>query len=558
MNRLFATLLFFIFPVSLVFAEYQRANDGMVSSRSDIASEVGKEILEQGGNAIDAAVAPGFALAVTYPSAGNLGGGGFMILSLAGGEVISLDFREKAPGAAHRDMYLDADGNVDRNLSRSSRQSSGVPGSVAGLLAALEKYGSMSREQILAPAIRLAAEGFILNSDLAGQFRGQFNNFRNHPASLSKFSKDGVPYSAGERWRQPDLAQTLQNISEQGRDGFYKGSTAELLVKDMMTNKGLITLADLDNYEPVWREPIHGTYRGYDIWSMPAPSSGGVLLVQMLNMLEPYDIGAQGWGSKDTVHQMIEAQRRAYADRAEHLGDPDFVDVPSQILISKDYARQRFANFDPQQSGDSTTITAGSWVNESPDTTHYSVMDGEGNAVSVTTTLNSSYGNKIVVAGAGFLLNNEMDDFSSKPDSPNAYGLIGREANEIQAGKRMLSSMTPTIVTRNNSPVLLTGSPGGSTIINTVLHVVMNVIDHGMSLENAVASPRFHHQWQPDVVRYEIGAFSDDVARELEAMGHAGLSGSRFPIGDANSVMRGENFIEGVSDPRNVGGVSGY
>jgi gamma-glutamyltranspeptidase / glutathione hydrolase len=550
--------LLFILPCSIALGEYQRTDRGMVASRSELASEVGRDILAQGGNAIDAAVATGFALAVTYPSAGNLGGGGFMVLSLASGEALTLDYREKAPAAASRDMFLDDTGEVDSNLALNSHQSAGIPGSVAGLLEALDKYGSLSREQVLAPALRLAEEGFILNNDIAGQFRGQFNNFRNIPASLQTFSNNGSPYESGDRWQQPDLASTLKAISDRGREGFYRGRVAELIVDDMQANNGLITHQDLSDYQPVWREPIHGSYRGFDVWSMSAPSSGGVLLVQMLNMLEPYDIGSLGWGSKETVHLMIEAQRRAYADRAEYLGDPDYVDVPAQRLISKEYARQRFANFNPDQAGDSATITAGSWINESPDTTHYSVMDEFGNAVSVTTTLNRSYGSKIVVPGAGFLLNNEMDDFSSKPDTPNSYGLIGRKANEIQPGKRMLSSMTPTIVTRDGKPVLLTGSPGGSTIINTVLQVVMNIIDHKMPVEAAVASPRIHHQWQPDTVRYEIGAISDDVASALQAIGHKNLNGSRFPIGDANTIFVGNNFVEGVSDPRNVGGVAGF
>jgi len=557
-NRIFILLVLLALPFSQAFAEYQRASQGMVSSRSDIASEAGAQILREGGNAIDAAVATGFALAVTYPSAGNLGGGGFMVLSLANGDVHTLDYREKAPLGASRDMFLDSRGEVDRDLALNSHQAAGVPGSVAGMLEALEKFGTMSPAQVLAPAIRLAEEGFILNEDLAGQFRGNFNSFRNYAASLASFSNNGTPYNPGDLWQQPDLAKTLKAIAEQGRDGFYKGHVADLIVDDMRENNGLITHQDLEDYSPVWRAPIHGTYRGYDIWSMPAPSSGGILLVQMLNMLESYDVGKSGWGNLDTIHLMIEAQRRAYADRAEFLGDPDYVDVPTRMLISKEYAHQRFADFDPQHATASALISAGAWPEESPQTTHYSVMDKSGNAVSITTTLNRSYGNKIVVPGAGFLLNNEMDDFSSKPDTPNSYGLIGRVANEIQPGKRMLSSMTPTIISKDGKTLLLTGSPGGSTIINTVLQVVMNIIDHGMSLQNAVASPRIHHQWMPDMVRYEIGAFSDDVARELEAMGHTGLNGSRFPIGDANSIYAGEGFIDGVSDPRNVGGVAGY
>lgn len=558
MKQLISLLLFILLPWSSIQAEYLQGTGAMVSSRSDIASEVGSEIMARGGNAIDAAVATGFALAVTYPSAGNLGGGGFMVIYPANGDVVTLDYREKAPAAAHRDMFLDAEGNVDRDLAVNSRQSAGVPGSVAGLLEALEKYGTMTPAEVIAPAIRLAEEGFVLNNDLASQFRGNMNSFRRYPASMAVFTRDGTPYESGHLWRQPDLAKTLKAIAEQGRDGFYTGPVADFIVSDMVANNGLITHADLQNYEPVWREPVHGAYRGYDIWSMPAPSSGGVLLVQMLNMLEPYALNELGWGSKETLHLMIEAQRRAYADRAEFLGDPDFVEVPSAMLTSKAYALTRFSSFDPAQASLSENIAAGPWPEESPQTTHYSVMDNQGNGVSVTTTLNRSYGNKIVVPGAGFLLNNEMDDFSSKPDAPNSYGLIGREANEIQPGKRMLSSMTPTVVSKDGVPVLLTGSPGGSTIINTVFQVVLNFIDHGMSVEQAVASPRIHHQWLPDVVRYENGAMTEAVEAELESMGHQGLNGSPFPIGDANSISYRNGLIEGVSDPRNEGGVAGF
>ena len=558
MKQLISLFLFILLPWSSIQAEYLQGTGAMVSSRSDIASEVGSEIMARGGNAIDAAVATGFALAVTYPSAGNLGGGGFMVIYPANGDVVTLDYREKAPAAAHRDMFLDAEGNVDRDLAVNSRQSAGVPGSVAGLLEALEKYGTMTPAEVIAPAIRLAEEGFVLNNDLASQFRGNMNSFRRYPASMAVFTRDGTPYESGHLWRQPDLAKTLKAIAEQGRNGFYTGPVADFIVSDMVANNGLITHADLQNYEPVWREPVHGAYRGYDIWSMPAPSSGGVLLVQMLNMLEPYALNELGWGSKETLHLMIEAQRRAYADRAEFLGDPDFVEVPSAMLTSKAYALTRFSSFDPAQASLSENIAAGPWPEESPQTTHYSVMDNQGNGVSVTTTLNRSYGNKIVVPGAGFLLNNEMDDFSSKPDAPNSYGLIGREANEIQPGKRMLSSMTPTVVSKDGVPVLLTGSPGGSTIINTVFQVVLNFIDHGMSVEQAVASPRIHHQWLPDVVRYENGAMTEAVEAELESMGHQGLNGSPFPIGDANSISYRNGLIEGVSDPRNEGGVAGF
>lgn len=558
MKRIFTVLcLLVLFPFSQTWAEFEQARNGMVASRSNLASEVGRDILAQGGNAVDAAVAVGFALAVTYPSAGNLGGGGFMVLRLADGSVLTQDHREKAPKAAHRDMFLDEAGDVDRNLALNSLQSSGVPGTVAGLLDALQRHGTMDRREVLAPAIRLAEEGFVLNEDLASQFADTMDSFQTHPASMAKFSNNGSPYQAGDRWRQPQLAETLKRISEQGRAGFYEGPTADLIVAEMRRGGGLITHEDLRDYSPVWREPVRGTYRDHEIWSMPPPSSGGILLVQMLNMLEPYDLGALGRGSTATVHLMVEAQRRAYADRAEYLGDPDYYDVPADILVSKDYARRRFADFDPRQASNSSDITAGAWPEESRETTHYSIIDKDGNAVALTSTLNRSYGNKIVVPGAGFLLNNEMDDFSSKPNTPNAYGLIGREANAIEPGKRMLSSMTPTIVTRDGQPYLITGSPGGSTIINTVLQVIVNVIDHGMSIEAAVSSPRFHHQWLPDVIRYENGAIPERTVEELRAMGHKGLTASRFPMGDANSILVTGEGYEGMSDPRNAGGTAG-
>jgi len=533
-------------------------SNGAVSSRSALASEVGVEILRQGGNAIDAAVAVGFALAVTYPSAGNIGGGGFIVMRLANGDVLTQDHREKAPLAASTDMFLDANGDVDRELSLFSLQASGVPGSVAGMLDALEKHGTMTRQQVLAPAIALAEEGFILNEDLAGDFNDTMPYFERHAASLAVFTRDGSPYRAGDRFVQRDLAEALKRISAEGRDGFYKGPTADMIVAEMQRNGGLISHEDLQSYDVVWREPIRGDYRGYEIWSMPPPSSGGVVLMQILNMLEPHDIGTLGWGNSQTVHLMVEALRRAYADRAEHLGDPDFYPVPIDKLISKDYAAERFADMNPGAASDSETIFAGNWVSESQDTTHYSVVDGQGNAVAVTTTLNGSYGNRIVVPGAGFLLNNEMDDFSAKPGSPNMYGLLGGEANKIEPGKRMLSSMTPTIVLKDGELLLVTGSPGGSTIINTVLQVVLNVLDHGMGAEQAVASPRIHHQWLPDNVRFETGALSDEVAAALRAMGHKGLNGAGFGIGDANTIVKDGPVLEGVSDPRSVGGVAGF
>jgi len=537
--------------------EAQYSERGMVSSRSAWASEVGAEILAAGGNAVDAAVAVGFALAVTYPSAGNLGGGGFMVIRLADGTLATNDHRERAPLAAYRDMFLDDQGEVVDGLSTASHLAVGVPGTVDGLLSVLQKYGTLSRAEVLDPAIKLAAEGILLDRDLAAQFARRLKDFAPYPASMAIFSRDGEAWEVGQRFKQPDLAATLRRIKQHGRAGFYAGKTADLLVQEMQDNGGLISHEDLAQYRSVWRPPIRGTYRGYDIVSMPPPSSGGVLLVNMLNMLEGQDLAGQGFGSAKTVHAMIEAERRAYADRAEYLGDPDYFDVPIETLISKAYAQTRYADFDPKRASDSADIGAGQIPVESPDTTHASVMDAAGNAVAYTTTLNLSYGAKMVATGTGVLLNNEMDDFSSKQDTPNFYGLLGRQANAIAPGKRMLSSMTPTIVLKDGEPVLVTGSPGGSTIITTTLQVVINVIDHGMDLADAVASPRFHHQWQPTRTLIEQRGLSPDTLAVLKRMGHTELvempSAWGRGIGDANSVLRNKKGIVGVADPRNAG-----
>ncbi len=534
---------------------------GMVASRSALASQVGADILTAGGNAIDAAVATGFALAVTHPSAGNIGGGGFMVIRLADGTLTTNDHRERAPAAATKDMYLDADGNVVPGLSTFSHKASGVPGTVAGLLDVLERHGTLSRSQVLAPAIRLAKRGFVLSHDLARDLGNERESFLKYPGSAKAFLKaDGTAYAAGERFKQPQLAQSLERIAKDGRAGFYAGKTADLLVAEMQRGGGLITHADLVDYRSLWREPIRGTYKGFQIVSMPPPSSGGTLLLQMLNMLEPYDLRAMGFGSADAIHCMIEAERRAYADRAEHLGDPDFYPVPVAQLIDKRYARARFESFDPTHASRSSDIGAGSWPDESPDTTHVSVMDAAGNAVAYTTTLNLSYGSKIAVEGAGFLLNNEMDDFSAKDDTPNAFGLVGRTANSIAPGKRMLSSMTPTIVLDGDGmPLLVTGSPGGSTIITTVLQVVLNVLEHDMDISDAVGMPRFHHQWLPDRVVYERNGISPDTLAILRARGHEGLTVLPWErgIGDANSVLKQNDGFHGMNDPRNDGGAAG-
>ena len=536
-----------------------RGERGAVASRSMIASEVGLDILRAGGNAVDAAVATGFALAVTWPSAGNLGGGGFMVIRLEDGTVVTNDHRETAPLAATRDMYQDEDGVVVDGLSTHSHLAVGVPGSVAGMLDALERYGKLDRRTVIGPSIRLAREGFELTHDQARDFAGALPRMAPYAASMAQFSRDGEPYAAGDVFRQPALAATLERIAELGKQGFYEGETADLLVAEMERGGGLITHEDLASYESVWRDPIRGAYRGYEIWSMPPPSSGGLLLVQMLNMLEPFDLAGMGYGSAARTHLLIEAERRAYADRATHLGDADFYPVPFQMLTDRGYAESRMADFDAQKATRSSEIAAGAWPQESPDTTHLSTMDAAGNAVAYTTTLNLSYGSKIVVAGAGFLLNNEMDDFSSKPGVPNAYGLLGADANAIAPGKRMLSSMTPTIVTREGEPWLVTGSPGGSTIITTTMQVILNSIDHEMGINDAVGRPRFHHQWQPDQVWFEPLGLSPDTLSILRSMGHE-MTPTPWGgnIGDANSIKRVDGEMRAMSDPRNDGGAAAF
>ena len=532
----------------------------MVSSRSTLASTVGVKIMKQGGNAIDGAVATAFALAVTYPSAGNIGGGGFAVIHFEDGKVITQDHREMAPGAAHRDMYLDDNGDEIKGLSRNSLLATGVPGSVEGLLGLLGKYGTKTRQEVMAPAIKLAGEGFVLDTDLARNINTAGQALLNNPAAAKKFTIDGRALQAGDTWKQPDLAKTLRLISDKGRDGFYAGETADLIVREMQKGGGIISHDDLANYRVVYREPVHTNYRGYDVWTMGPPSSA-VLVLQMLNMLEPFDLKAMGWGSSKAIHLMIEAERRAYADRAEHLGDSDFYDVPLGMLVDKEYAQSRFSDFDINKASSSEAIFAGAApAQESMETTHFSVIDKSGTAVSFTTTLNSSYGNKMVVPGTGILLNNEMDDFSIKPNTANQFDLIGREANAIAPRKRMLSSMSPTIVSRDGVPVLVTGSPGGSTIITTTLQVILNVVGHEMPLEDAVSLPRFHHQWKPDRIIYEKYAFSPDTLRALEQMGHVGFSPWPYGrgIGDANSVLMKDGKLYGVKDPRADGVAVGF
>ncbi len=533
---------------------------GVVASNSIIASEVGVRMIELGGNAIDAAVATGFALSVTHPSAGNLGGGGFMVIRLADGSFVSNDHRETAPAAAERDMFVDAEGKMIAGLSTQSHLSSGVPGTVAGLLDVLERHGTLSLEQVITPAIELAETGFPLSEALAASIERNLEALSRFPAGKAKFSKDGTPYRPGEMWHQPQLAATLKRIAQEGRAGFYEGETSDLIVAEMRRGGGLISHEDLAGYESVWRQPLVGSYGPYRIHSMPPPSSGGVLLIQMLNMLADRNLRELGWNSRDAAHALIEAERRAYADRATHLGDPDFYKVPVDVLTDPAYAARRFADFDPERATPSTDIEAGTW-NEGSDTTHVSVIDGKGNAVAYTTTINLGYGSKIVVDGAGFLLNNEMDDFAAAPNVPNAFDLLGNEANSIAPAKRMLSSMTPTIVTHEDEDLIfVTGSPGGSTIITTVMQVVLNLIEHGMPPAEAVARPRFHHQWRPERIIYEQGALSEEVLDALKGMGHQALVSlpSQFRgIGCANSVFAYGSRIEGFPDPRQDTGAAG-
>jgi gamma-glutamyltranspeptidase/glutathione hydrolase len=499
----------------------ERARRGMVVSSHYLASQAGVEILKKGGNAVDAAIATGFALAVTHPSAGNIGGGGFMVVHTNDGRVTAFDFREKAPAAAHERMYLGANGQYVKDLNHEGYLAIGVPGTVAGFFLAHEKLGSKRMSDLLAPAIALAEKGFPLSWDLYDDFKARETTFKKYPGSAKVFLKNGETlYESGEIWRQPDLAKTLRRIQKNGRDGFYKGETARLLAADMRKNGGLITEEDLANYQAKERQPIHGTYRGYDIHSMCPPSSGGTALVEMLNILEGFDLREYGHSSAQHLHLLAETMRRAFADRARHLGDPDFnPDMPIARLISKPYAEQLRRGISLNQASPSDPAVF-SEAYESTETTHYSVVDPDGNAVAVTYTLENSYGSKIVAEGTGFLLNNEMGDFNPWPGHTDSTGMIGTSPNLVKPGKRMLSSMTPTIVTKNGKPYVLIGSPGGRTIINTVLQVIVNVIDFDMDIAEAIAAPRIHHQWLPNVLRLEKFGTTKDSQRLLEMMGH--------------------------------------
>ncbi|MFL2856295.1 MAG: gamma-glutamyltransferase [Pseudohongiellaceae bacterium] len=537
-----------------------RAKNGMVSSASRLASEVGVETLKQGGNAVDAAVATAFALAVTWPSAGNIGGGGFLVYHGDDGHATTFDFREKAPLAASERMYLGLDGRVINNSNHIGMLAIGVPGTVAGLYKAHQELGSLPWEDLVAPAVALARDGIPINYSLQTGFARSANRFRQYPSSAEKFFRaDGSLYELGDTWLQPDLAHTLELIRNNGRDGFYKGENAKKLADFMAANGGMITEEDLEIYEAVEREPIRGTYRGYEIVSMPPPSSGGTALVQMLNILEGYDLASLGHNSADYLHVLTEAMRRAYADRAEHLGDPDFNEsMPLDRLMDKDYATGLRASIDMDEKSESSPSEFAQ-VYESEETTHFSVVDKDGNMVSLTYTLEFGYGSAIVAEGGGYLLNNELGDFNAVPGLTDIRGNIGTTPNLVAAEKRPLSSMTPTIVALNGRPLFATGSPGGKTIINTVMQTILNIVDHGFNIAESIEAPRIHHQWLPDFTSIESSGFSPDTLRLYEDKGHN--TSERGSQGAAMGVYfnREEGLFEGSADSRRGDGAAvGY
>ena len=528
---------------------------GAVVSAHPLASQVGVSILKKGGNAVDAAIATQLALAVVYPGAGNLGGGGFMVASLSNGKNIALDFREKAPAAASRDMYLDAHGNAQTNLSQDGHLASGVPGTVAGIFAEL-KYARLSFDKLIQPAIDLAEKGFVITEPEAKDLNATQADFRKYNTIIPVFVKE-TPWKAGDTLVQKDLAKTLRLIRDSGAKGFYEGETARLIIEEMQRGKGIISYEDLKNYSAKEREPVIFSYKKeYGIVTMPLPSSGGVLLPQMMGMIENQPLKSYGFESVKAVHLMTEVERLAYADRAKFLGDNDFYKVPVKTLTSETYLSKRMKLFNPDKAGNSEDIQAGTIVPESEETTHLNTYDADGNAVAITTTLNGGYGSRTVVAGAGFLLNNEMDDFSIKPGVPNMYGALGTEANAILPGKRMLSSMTPTIVLKNKKPYLIVGTPGGTTITTSVFQTLVNILEFDMSTDDAVNKPKFHHQWKPDVLYVERD-FPQSIRTELSQMGYT-LS-QRGSIGrtEVIKILPGGK-IEAVGDKRGEDTAAGY